>query len=203
MTTTVAAVVLVDSARRARAHRVSPTEACLFRTVNQLPGRAHLPAWTVMQSGSLAAVFVVAAGLARSGRRRTGLAALIAGTAVWAGVKLVKPRVGRGRPSAHLELVSVRGQTQTGLGYPSGHAAVALTLALIASHDAGAFIRTAAIVVAAVTGGARIYVGAHLPLDVAGGLAIGLFCGRAAIGLLENVGGSGSDDESDPMNLTP
>ena len=109
-----------------------------------------------------------------------GASALVAGTIVWAGVKLVKPVIGRGRPQHHLDRVSVRGQAQTGLGYPSGHSAVALTLALAAARDSRPATRAAAVSVAGATGVARMYVGAHLPHDVAGGLAIGLLIGQAA-----------------------
>ena len=193
-TAALAAVMLIDTARRARTHQVSPSEERIFRVFNEAPDAAHVPAWAVMQSGSLAAVFVVSAQLAMRGRRQLAAASLITGTMAWGGVKVVKPLIGRGRPAAHLDDVSVRGQAQTGLGYPSGHAAVALTLALIATGDTGPVLRTAALVTAGVTGGTRMYVGAHLPLDVAGGLAIGLFCGRAANAVIKGVssGAAGS-----------
>lgn len=189
-TTAIAATVLVESARRASSHRVSSTEAGVFRAFNQLPAGVHIPVWAVMQSGSLIAVFVVGAELARRGRRHTAATALITGTAVWSGVKAIKPLIGRGRPAVHLKGVSVRGQAQTGLGYPSGHAAVAMTLALIATRGASPSQRALSIAIAWVTGGARMYVGAHLPLDVAGGLAIGLFCGRAGNAVLDRRSGS-------------
>ncbi len=175
-----AAVALVASARGARTMRVSTTEEQVFRVFNNAPDEIHIPVWAVMQSGSLAAVFVVAADLARRRHPRAAAAALIWGTAVWGGVKGVKPMVGRGRPERHLSPCCVRGQAQTGLGYPSGHSAVALTLALIATRDSGHATRTTAVTVAAATGGARMYVGAHLPHDVAGGFAIGALCGYAA-----------------------
>jgi undecaprenyl-diphosphatase len=175
-----AALALFESARRARTHDVGAAEQRAFRIFNDGPDQIRAPVWAVMQSGSLAAVFVVSGELCRRGRTRPASVAVVAGTAVWAGVKAVKPLIGRGRPERHLDRVSVRGQAQTGLGYPSGHAAVALTLALIATRDSAPGTRAAAVVVAAVTGGARMYVGAHLPLDVVGGFALGALCGRIA-----------------------
>lgn len=175
-----AAVVIVESARRARKPDIGPTEEQIFRLVNGAPDEIEIPVWAVMQSGSLAAVFVVSGALARAGRTSDATRALAAGVVVWAGIKLVKPLVGRGRPQAVLDSVSVRGHSQTGLGYPSGHSAVALTLALAATGSARPVVRAIGVGVAAVTGVARMYVGAHLPLDVAGGLGIGLVCGRAA-----------------------
>ena len=121
----VALVVLVGSAATARRREVGRGEERVFRVLNGAPDRLHGPVWVVMQSGSLGAVFVTSGLLRRAGRGQTAATALAAGTLVWAGVKAVKPLVGRGRPARHLEGVAVRGQQQTGLGYPSGHTAVA------------------------------------------------------------------------------
>ena len=163
----------------ARTDGVSTIEERVFRTFNRAPDAIHVPVWAVMQSGSLAAVFVVAGQCVLRRRPRTAVTVAVAGTAVWGGVKLIKPAIGRGRPEHHLDGVLVRGQPQTGLGYPSGHSAVALTLALVAARDTNSTARVVAMAVAGATGGARMYVGAHLPLDIAGGLAIGMLSGRA------------------------
>ena len=178
--TALAVATLLGSVRKARTHKVDPVEEHVFRLVNDAPNGAHLPLWTVMQSGSLAAVFAVSAGLLWRGRSRLATTSLIAGVGVWAAVKAVKPLVGRGRPDCYLDHVHIRGTAQTGLGYPSGHAAVAFVLAMIATRDLNPSIRAAALAVAGVAGGARMSVGAHLPLDVAGGIAIGILCSRAA-----------------------
>jgi membrane-associated phospholipid phosphatase len=181
----VAAAVLAESVRRARTRQVDPAEERAFRLFNDAPDRLHLPVWPVMQAGSLAAVGVVTAALFRQGRPRTARAAAVSGTVVWGGVKALKPAIGRGRPERHLDRVAVRGQSQSGLGFPSGHAAVSLTLALVSTRAAGPAARAAALAVAAVAGGARMYVGAHLPLDVVGGYAIGLLCGQLTNTVLE------------------
>jgi membrane-associated phospholipid phosphatase len=176
----IAGAAILESARRARRTEVEAGEEKIFRLANGASNDIELPVWAVMQSGSLAAVFVVSGGLARCGRVPDAAGAFVAGVGVWAGVKLVKPLVGRGRPESLLDFVSMRGQRQTGLGYPSGHSAVAMTLALAATRAAHPVVQTTAVAVAAATGVARMYVGAHLPLDVAGGLGIGVLCGRAA-----------------------
>ncbi len=92
---------------------------------------------------------------------------------------MVKPLIGRGRPEKHLEDVVVRGQAQTGLGYPSGHCAVAFALALIVGSESGPAARVVLLTLAGTTAVARMYVGAHLPLDIVGGVAIGVLGGRA------------------------
>ncbi len=174
-----AAAALVTSARQARTQRVDHAEERAFRAVNDAPAWLLAPAWGVMQAGSLGAVFVIA-GAVRS--RRDEAAAtrvLLAGTAAWCAAKLLKPVVGRGRPEEYLDDVIVRGSVQSGLGFPSGHAAVATTLALVATSPSGP-MRGGALVCALTTGVARLYVGAHLPLDVVGGLATGLIIGITA-----------------------
>ena len=100
---------------------------------------------------------------------------------MWAAVKAVKPLIGRGRPEDHLAHVSVRGLEQDGLGFPSGHAAVSLSLAYLLSRRSS-LARGAGLAVALVTGWARVYVGAHLALEVVGGYAAGMAVGALADG---------------------
>jgi undecaprenyl-diphosphatase len=173
-----AAAALAVSAARARTRRIDHAEERVFRAVNDAPAWFHVPMWGVMQGGSLGAVFVVTGAL-RARRDGTATRVLVAGTAAWCGAKALKPVVARGRPEAYLDDVIVRGSVQSGLGFPSGHAAVATTLALAATSRSGS-LRGGALVGALATGFARLYVGAHLPLDVVGGLAIGLIIGTAA-----------------------
>lgn len=172
--------VAAASALLARRGTVGDGEARVFRSANHAPDALHPPVWLVMQSGSLGAVFVVGGALHLRGRPRAAVVALAIGSAVWGGVKLVKPLVGRGRPSRYLVDTRVRGSAQAGLGYPSGHAAVSMALALVATDARPGGLRRAAVGVATGTGLARMYVGAHLPLDIVGGWAIGVALGLTA-----------------------
>lgn len=174
----VAGAMLAASVARARELEVGPTEEAVFRKFNDGHDGFHVPVWTVMQSGSLGAVFVAGAVTHRRFGPQEAAVVTAVGTAVWGGVKILKPLVGRGRPAAHLPEVAVRGAAQSGLGFPSGHAAVATTLALTTTTTLPG--RLVGLAVAAVTGGGRMYVGAHLPLDVVAGFAIGTIAGIAA-----------------------
>jgi membrane-associated phospholipid phosphatase len=72
------------------------------------------------------------------------------------------------------------------LGYPSGHAAVAWAITIVVLACMGRPWRIVAIVLAIVVPVVRMYVAAHLPLDLIGGAALGVVV-ASAVGLLLGV----------------
>jgi len=174
-----ALLVLIVAATQARRNRAGPLEVGVFHLANRRSDAWHIPMWVVMQAGSLGAVWVAAAIVGIAHGRGPACRVAGVGTSVWAGVKVLKRCVGRGRPAAMLPGVIVRGGTQAGLGFPSGHAAVSITSALLIPWRSDTQ-RIAALVGAGIVGVSRMYVGAHLPLDVVGGFAIGSIAGTAA-----------------------
>ena len=159
------------SARSALQPQLSERETAAFRWFNDGPDVIEEPVWALTQAGSLGSVFVAAAVIRRRRGTRDALVVLTVGSGVWAATKLIKPAVGRGRPDRYLDHVNVRGRPQSGLGFPSGHAAVATTLALITTRRPCS--RALATAGAALVGCGRLYLGAHLPSDIAGGFAVG------------------------------
>ena len=170
--------VLTGSALLARRSR-SGTEIGLFRSANALPDGAFLPIWSTMQYGTFGAVPVVAAAAAVARKPRLAASIAVGGTAAWVTAKAVKRVVARGRPASIIDGVEQRGAEEGDLGFPSGHAAVSTTMTVVLWPEVSAGWRWP---IAALTGLVplgRMYVGAHLPLDLVGGSALGLALGSA------------------------
>jgi undecaprenyl-diphosphatase len=154
-------------------HSVSDLERGLLHAINDLPSWLYRPLWLVMQLGALAAVFVVAAVALWLRRVRLAAELLAAGLGAYFGAVALKNLVGRGRPGDLLSDVVFRGAPAHGLGFPSGHAAVSCALAATAFPFVVGRWRWAIWLVPITVGFARVFVGAHFPLDVVGGFALG------------------------------
>ncbi len=174
-----ASVLIVVTSLVAATHHISRFEEDVFRLINRLPDVFRPALNLVMQGGALGAVPVVAALALALRRTRLARDMAIAGGAAWFAAKILKSLVGRQRPFYALEAV-FRHTTDGGLGFPSGHAAVAAALATAAAPYLGRHLRRTAWVTALVVGIARMYLGAHLPLDVIGGWSLGWLLGSLA-----------------------
>jgi uncharacterized membrane protein YbhN (UPF0104 family)/membrane-associated phospholipid phosphatase len=177
------ALILLATMTAIHQHRIGVREANLFRLINDLalPGWTRWPIWGVMQLGVIGAVPLVA-GLALVTRRvRLAAYAALAGGTIYLVAKLVKAFVQRGRPQTLLDNVYIFDIPDRGLGYVSGHSAVAVSLATVASPFLGRRARRVAWTLAGLVCVARIYVGSHLPFDVLGGAALGWAAGALVL----------------------
>ena len=166
--------MLLVAALSVHPERVPDAEAAVFRVLN---GRTVLPfvvVWPVMQLGNV--LVVPASALLAAAIHRWLLAGrlLVAGTAAYRAASLVKRVWPRGRPDELLPGVGIRGAEARGGGFVSGHAATSTALAASAWPWLGRRARIAVSMLAAVVSVSRVYVGAHLPLDVVGGAGLGL-----------------------------
>ena len=168
------AAVLGLAALPIRPDGVPAAETAVFRLLNDTTVVPFVLLWPVMQLGNLLVVPAAALLAAALRRWRLAVGLLAGGMAAYYLAKVVKDLVVRARPAELLSDVVIRGAEAQGRGFVAGHAAVAVALAAIAWPWLGARGRAAVVVLAAVVCLARVYVGAHLPLDVVGGAGLGL-----------------------------
>jgi uncharacterized membrane protein YbhN (UPF0104 family)/membrane-associated phospholipid phosphatase len=177
------ALILLATMTAIHRQRIGVRETDVFRLVNDLalPGWTKWPVWGVMQLGVIGAVPLVAALALVTRRIRLAAYAALAGGTIYLVAKLVKEFVQRGRPQTLLDNVHILFVPDRGLGYVSGHSAVAVALATVSSPFLGRRARRVAWVLAALVCVARIYVGSHLPFDVLGGAALGWAAGSLVL----------------------
>jgi membrane-associated phospholipid phosphatase len=140
----------------------------------------------VLNQYGTAITIPVATGVALAFRRWVLAAALaFSGVTVYVLAKVIKGFVDRGRPAGLVaDVVERENFSPESLGYPSGHAAVAWAITIIVLASLGRPWRIAAIVLAVVVPIVRMYVAAHLPLDLIGGAALGIVVASAVVLLL-------------------
>jgi membrane-associated phospholipid phosphatase len=153
---------------------VGAAETAVFRALNATTVLPFLLVWPVMQLGNVLVVPSAAVVAAAFRRWRLAAGLLLAGAGVYLLAKVVKGVVPRGRPDGLLSDVVIRGTAALGRGYVSGHAAVVTSLLVVAWPWLGRRARIGCTVLVVLVCLARVYVGAHLPLDVVGGAALGL-----------------------------
>lgn len=166
--------LLFLSAEAVHPNRSPGWEQDVFGVVNDLPQLLYWPAWVVMQLGNL--LVIPAAALAAAAFRKwtLALAILLAGVAKLQLALVVKDRWTRERPAAVIDDVTRRGDASAaGEAFVSGHAIIAVALAVLVTPYLSRKWRIVVWGCAAGVGIGRIFVGAHLPLDVVGGGAVG------------------------------
>lgn len=152
-------------------------EADLFRLVNDLPAWCGGLLIGPMQMGALGAAPVVGILVWIRVGRRPALLTASSGLLGWAVARLLKYVVARPRPGLSLPSVIFRGSSPTGLGFPSGHCTVAAAMATVLMPYLPRWARRGVWIAVGLVAIARIFVGAHLPADVLGGIALGLLLG--------------------------
>ena len=168
-----AGVVLVATALAAQG--LPDWEESLFRTIHSLPDWLEPVLWLPMQLGAGFAPGLVAAGSWIAwGRWRPTVGAIVAGITAWWLAQVVKAAVDRGRPYSFITDVVQRPRApDDGLGFLSGHATMAFALAAVLSPYLTRRLRVAAYGLAGAVAFARVHLGAHFPLDVVAGAALG------------------------------
>ena len=153
--------------------QLSTFERDVFRIVNDLPPIIYPIVWLVMQLGNVVVVAVVTVLAAAFRRFRMARDLAISGSLAYLAASFVKSVVGRERPGGLPVGTVLHEGPIGGLGFVSGHSAVAAALAAAAAPYLSRRGRRVVWTLAWAVALSRVYVGAHLPLDVVGGMATG------------------------------
>lgn len=182
---TVAAVIAVGTGLVATRALVVG-EVATTETLNALPDPVIDGLTLIMQLGARPAILliaVVAVVVTPGDWRRIVFAVVAAGALSWLASDLAKEIVERPRPTGFAAEVDIQDHA-TGFGWPSTHTAIAAG-SLAAAALIGRRGVVPALVVAGTVGIARMAVGVHLPLDVVGGLALGVAIAAAVVAVVD------------------
>lgn len=157
-----------------RLDQVPAAERAVFQAINGLPSDINPFVRPPMFLGTLAAVPLLMLVCAAFRKFRMGFVMGVSGLSAYLLAIVGKQGIGRGRPATILEDVHLRDVHASGLGFPSGHAAVSAALIVAALPYLPRRWRAPVVVFPVFMAFARVYVGAHLPLDVVSGAAIGI-----------------------------
>jgi glycosyltransferase 2 family protein len=160
---------------------LAPGEEAVFEAVNSLPNSLYVVIWPFMQYGVFLTIPVLT-GIALILRHvRLAAAMAVAGIGVYLIAKVGKEIVQRGRPDALLGEIEARETFAAhSLGFPSGHVAVAAALTVVVTPYLTGRWKVVPAALAVIVALGRMYVGAHTPLDLVGGGALGVSAGCVA-----------------------
>jgi len=174
-------------------------ELSLTEWINDAPDAVATVLYPVMQFGTLGGPVLVAAAIVIF--RRDWLlsaATVVAGLAAWFAAKGVKRLVERARPVTYLPEIVIREGDGTGLGYVSGHSAVAAATAMMAMAALPPRWRPLLAAVAFLVGIARVVHGVHLPADLVGGWSLGVLIALGALSIVDRIRSAGDEDPGEP-----
>jgi membrane-associated phospholipid phosphatase len=155
---------------------VGSLERDVFHAINDLPDWMYPILWPFQQFGNLVIALVIGLAIAIWLRKWWVALAVVAAVVLkLVGEKLVKEVVQRSRPGTSIGDITIHGDVSVGgLSFVSGHAVIVTAIAGLLTPILPRPWKWVPWVFVVMNGIARIYVGAHNPLDIVGGVGVGL-----------------------------
>jgi membrane-associated phospholipid phosphatase len=174
---------------------VGDVERSVFHAINDLPGWLYPVLWPFQQFGNLLVALVVGVGIAVA--LRQWWVAVAVGAAVvlkLLGEQAVKEIVQRSRPGTTIGDITMRGDVSAGgLSFVSGHAVIVTAVAGVLTPILPRPWRWVPWAIVLLNGVTRVYVGAHNPLDIVGGVGLGLVIAGVLNAILAGLGSRRAD----------
>ena len=149
-------------------------EVAAFRNMYELPIAWKQAMLLITMLGSSWMVVAITLGLFTVRKTRLAVYILTIGIATYAASEVTKYLVARPRPFMLLEGVASREPFVSGMGFPSGHTAVATAVSLILMPYLPKSRRWIVPVWICLVAISRVYLGVHAPFDVLGGFLLGV-----------------------------
>lgn len=157
-------------------------EKPIFTFINDFPSAIGTVMYVITQLGSLGGLLIWMGIAWYLINRRAAYTVAFAGVAGWLLAKVAKTGVHRGRPEEFFHKINLfHDQVYGGFGFPSGHSTLVAACVTVLYYQVQPRLRKWLLLAAFLVGVSRIYLGAHFPLDVVGGWALGVIAGSLTV----------------------
>jgi membrane-associated phospholipid phosphatase len=157
--------------------QISSVETVIFRLFNNLPQSVVSVFVVVTYLGSIFALLAITAVLVAIKKHYWAIQVFLAGFLAWAGASAIKVAQIRERPYDLLPNVHLAEAKDLTAGFPSAHTALITAAVLVLFANETRKIYWLLVLAVVLVGISRMVVGVHAPIDIVGGMGIGLMAG--------------------------